>query len=398
MTKVSLVLGGLIAVALPLRGQGLDDSRWLPWLGCWEALPGESEEQLGPRGLMVCIRPGPQGHGVEVATVEGGEVVSSEVLVADGEMRSFEFEGCSGWQSVRFSQDARRVFLKWEQICEGGLERGGSGIMALASPDRWLDARSVGMEGERGAAVVRYRPAPESSWPPEFALSAERRAAVRDARVVAAAELSLEDLAEAAAAVDREALVDFLVELGQPFRLDAAAIASLADRGVPEEVIDVVVAVSFPDRFAIDRRVISKRAEEREGSSGYRPRRFGGPFFWGAGRYCYVSGWYWWAYCDPYVYWGYGYAPYYRFGYGIPVVVIRPVEPDARGRAVNERGYTRSGSGSGSGGQAAARPRSESGGEDSAPSVSRSGSSGGSVSPQGYKGSSGGGKAGKRGG
>ncbi|GIW52984.1 MAG: hypothetical protein KatS3mg081_2339 [Gemmatimonadales bacterium] len=398
------LLGGLIVLALPLRGQALDDSRWLPWLGCWEALPGDSEEQLGARGVLVCIRPAPDGRGVEVATVEGGEVVGSEILVADGARRSFELEGCSGWQSVRFSEDARRVFLRSEQVCEGGLRKAGSGIMALASPDRWLDARSMEMEGERAAAVVRYRPAPESDWPEEFTLSSERRAAVRDARFVAAAELSLDDLAEAAAAVDREAVVEFLIELGQPFRLDGAAIASLADRGVPDEVIDVAVALSFPDRFAIDRQVISTRGEaEREQPRRYRARRYGGPFYWGVGRYCYASPWYWSPYCDPYLYWGYGfsyfgYGPYYGYGYRVPVVVIRPVEPDTRGRAVSGRGYTRSGGGSGGGGQAVARPRS--GGQGSSPSVSRSGESGSSssASPQGYRGSSGGAKARKRGG
>ncbi len=402
MAKAGLVLGGLIALALPLRGQGLDDSRWLPWLGCWEALPGDSGEQLGARDLLVCFRPAPQRRGVEVATVERGEIVSTEILVADGERRRLELEGCSGWQSVWFSKDARRVFLSSEQVCEGDLRRVGSGIMALASPDRWLDARSMEMEGERAAGTVRYRAAPESDWPVEFALSGERRAAVRDARYLASAELSLDDVAEAAAAVDKEVLVEFLIELGQPFRLDAAAIGSLADRGVPNEVIDVAVALSFPDRFAIDRRVISRRAEEREELRRYRPRRYGGPFYWGVGRYCYGSPWYWWPYCDPYFYSGYGFVsvPYYAYPFGVPVVVIRPVEPDGGGRAVSGRGYTRSGNGSGGGGQVNARPRSEGSGQGSPPSVSRSGGSdsGRSVSPEGYRGGSGSAKARKRGG
>lgn len=401
MTKAGLVLAGFIGLALPLRGQALDDSRWLPWLGCWEALPGDSGEQFGAPGLLVCIRPSSDGRGVEVATVEGGEIVGSEILVADGEPRNFELEGCRGWRSVRFSEDARRAFLRSEQTCGGGLAKASSGIMAFTSPDRWLDVRSTELEGERAVAMVRYRPAPEADWPADFVLSGERRAAVRDARYLASAELSLDDLAEAAAVVDHEALVEFLIELGQPFPLNAAAIASLADRGVPSEVIDVVVALSFPDRFAIDRRVISRRSEEREEWRRYRARRYGGPFYWGVGSYCYGSPWYWWPYCDPYLYWGYGfgYAPYYRYGYGVPVVVIRPVERDGGGRAVNGRGYTRSRDGSGGGGQAVARPRSGGSGQGSSPSLSRSRSSdsGSSVSPQGYRGSSGSGTARKRG-
>jgi hypothetical protein len=391
----------LIALVAPLWGQGLSDSRWLPWLGCWEALPGDSEELLGARGVMVCIRPAPDGPRVEVATVERGAVVSWEILVADGGRRNLDLEGCTGWRSVRFSEDGRRVFLRSEEECEGGLRRVGSGIMALASPTRWLDARSIEMEGERTAAVVRYRPVPEPDWPLEFVHSAERRAAVRDARVVVSAELSVEDLAEAAGAVDREVLVEFLIALGQPFRLDAAALAYLADRRVPDEVIDVAVALSFPDRFAIDRQVVSRRADEREGSRRYRLWSYGGPFYWGVGRYCYLSPWYWSPYCDPYLYWGYGYgyAPYYPFRYRAPVVVLRPVEPEGRGWAVRGQGYTRSGSSSSGGRDAVARARSG-GSEGASSSMSGSGGSGskGSVSPQGYRGSSGGGTARKRGG
>ncbi len=402
MTKAGLVLAGFIALAPPSQGQVLDDSRWLPWLGCWEALPSDSGEQFSARGLLVCIRPAPGGRGVELATVEVGETVSSEILVADGELRDFELEGCRGWQSVRFSKDARRVLLRAEQMCDGGLRKASSGIMALASPERWLDVRSTKLEGEGAVAMARYRPAPESDWPADFALSGEHRAAVREARYLASAELSLDDLAEAAAVVDHEALVEFLIALGQPFRLDAAAIASLADRGVSSEVIDVVVALSFPDRFAIDRRVISRRTEEREEPGRYRVRRYGGPFYWGVGKYCYGSPWSWWPYCAPYLYWGYGfgYAPYYRYGYGVPVVVIRPVERDGGGRAVNGRGYTRSRDGSGGGGQALARPRSGGSGQGASPSVSRSrgSGSGSSVSPQGYRGSSGSGTARRRGG
>ncbi|MBI2073456.1 MAG: hypothetical protein HYT81_10595 [Gemmatimonadetes bacterium] len=381
-----------------LAAQQSLDSRWLPWLGCWQV-----GEEAGPDHLLVCVRPSSDQSGVEVATVANGEIAFSRTLVADGQPHDLRAEDCSGSQFASFSADGRRVYLWSALTCERGLRRTASAIMAMASPTEWLDAQSLGMDRERVPRVRRYRPAAESSWPAEFRLSAPRAAAVADARLLAAGELSLTDVQEAASHVDHEALAAFLMERNQQFELTAAKLAALDDAAVPDDVIDALVAASYPTRFVIDHealRTVLKPDEPRErGGVAY-----GDPFgwgWWGYGR-CYTGLGYWSPSCGSLFYWAsgfgfggywpYWYDPYWSGGYwGRPIIVVQDGSGAApRGTAVRGRGYTRGGQPVGTGGRYA-RPRGETtqsrfGGSYS-PSVSNGSSSrggSGSASPGGY--------------
>ena len=108
----------------------------------------------------------------------------------------------------------------------------------------------------------------------------------------------------------------------------------LDDAGVADEVIDVVVAVSFPEQFAVDRDARGRGV----GGTGPAYRGRLGTRLYGRGYYA----------PDPFYF---GYTP---FGYGYsrlgwwygahrPTVVIVSPRDDADrgGRVVNERGYTR---------------------------------------------------------
>jgi hypothetical protein len=363
---VSRVASAFVAVALvpaALAAQ-TPDSRWLPWVGCWQpagtAVSGD---------LTVCVTPQSSGSGIEVRTVANGQTVGTRTLVADGQRHPITEEQCTGWQTATFSQDGRRAYLRSQMTCDGQV-RSASAIMALASPNEWIDAQAIGAGEDRAARVIRYTPASDDRVraaglePP----SSERLMAVADARLLAAVDLTLEDIAEAAPQVDTEALEAFIVERDQRFNVDAESLIELADAGVPEPVIDLVVAVSFPDRFALDRE--DRYADLRPADPRDRPDadRYD-PFGWGGrGRYGYYgscygfglnSGWYG---NDPFFYSPYGYGrgcydPFYygRFGYGgyygRPIIIVRGPEDDdgvlePTGRVVNGRGYTRGGSSS----------------------------------------------------
>ena len=376
-----------------LAAQQPADSRWLPWLGCWQV---GDDAASGP---LVCVRPSSEQRGVEVATVTNGEIVSTRTLVADGQPYDLTTEDCSGSQFASFSADGRRVFLWSKLTCQGGQTRTASAIMAMASRTEWLDAQSLGMDGERVPRVLRYRPSAEATWPAEFLLTAERAAAVEEARLLAASRLSLEDVQETASHVDQEALAAFLIERNQQFDLAATRLAALNRAGVPDEVIDALVAVSYPTRFVIDReamRMAVKPDEPRE----RRGVAYGDPYgwgWWGYGR-CYGGWGYWSPYCGSLYwasgfgyggYWPYWYDPYGYYGYwGRPVIVVRDGTPAPGHGRVSGRGYSR-GQATGSG---TARPRGQPTqgrrGGGYAPAWDgggrSSGSSGGSVTSGGY--------------
>ncbi len=388
-----------------LAAQQSLDSRWLPWLGCWQA-----RDEAGPDNLLVCVRPSSDQGGVEIATVANGEIASSRTLVADGQPHDLRVEDCAGSQFATFSTDSRRVYLWSTLACREGRKRTASAIMAMGSPAEWLDVQALGTNGERVPRVLRYRSAPGSSWPAGFLLPMARVAAVGDARLLASGRLSLADVEEAAAHVDPEAVAAFLIERNQEFDLTADQLAALADAGVPGDVIDAVVAVSYPTRFAIDRdalRMALKPGEPREGRAG----AYDDPFGWGWLGYGRCYGGYGYggfplrsSYCNPFYWssafgfggmWPYYYDPYWYGGgyWGQPVIIVRDGSQSGQHGLVRPGGYTHGGQAAGGTGGRYARPRSGSSTQDRsggsyAPSVDSgsrsSGGSGSSVSPGGY--------------
>jgi hypothetical protein len=152
----------------------------------------------------------------------------------------------------------------------------------------------------------------------------------------------VDDVIEAVHAVDAEAVRAWVAEMADPFELDSRRLVRMADAGVPPSVIDVVIAVSYPDRFALSREGDVARIErEHDANNGYGG--YGGhipvymyPTY---GRY---------GYYDSY----YGYGGYGGYGwgyYGPPsVIVVEPRDPEPRAKVVKGRGYTRGNPPSGS--------------------------------------------------
>ncbi|TFH58000.1 MAG: hypothetical protein E4G90_11060, partial [Gemmatimonadales bacterium] len=272
-----VLLAGVVPSTLSAQDM---NARWLPWLGCWEAVDG------GEDAPLLCVRPATQGEGVEFVTWADGELNVSEAILADGVPRNAEREECQGVEEARFSDDGRRVYLKSEYVCEGGIERGASGILAMMNPMEWVDIKAV----EGTPWVLRYRLA-RASRVEEAGMEnvvASRASAVKTARIAASARLTEDDLIEASGKVDAVALEALIVERGDPFAVNSAMLVRLADAGVPESVIDLAVAVSFPDRFSVKAGPIP--VEEYEGDSEYAPRRgmymgfgFSDPWYGGYG-------------------------------------------------------------------------------------------------------------------
>jgi hypothetical protein len=389
----AVVTLGLALVATPASAQQ-PDGRWLPWLGCWEPVDPQSRAAL-PGDVLVCVR-ATGGAEAEISTIADGETTTRRV-VANGTRRDVTPAGCAGWESAAWSDDGRRVFLRSELDCEGNIQRTQSGVMAWVSPTEWIDAQSVGIGDERAPRVQRFRLVTEertreAGFEP---VSGERAQLASASRTIAAAPLDIEDVREAADRVDHEALQALLIERGEGFELSADRIAALADEGLDEEVIDLMVALSYPGVFRVDQTAMDGefRPDERRGEHADDPywrRRdpYGwyDPFDWGYyGRYGsrYCSGWglgyygYGYGGCGGYGYgYGYGYNPW-GYGYGIPVIIVRDDDsrPNQGGRVIAGRGYTRTNPGNDT---RQAKPRGSSG--SSSVGASRGSSGGGAAS------------------
>lgn len=392
----SALVALLVMGAGEVRAQGGEEHRWLPWTGCWAPAAGGD-------GPAVCVLPTAEGVEVEVATVAQDQVVSRRTVRADGVARVVEQEGCRGEETASFSPDGRRVYISATLLCDGGGERRTTALMAMVPDQEWLDVNVVQVEGQTATWVQRYVPALESVAT-DAGLQApvgDRGVAIRTARLRASAGPTVEDVVEASTAVPAEAVGAWLAERGEPLPLNAAGLIRMADAGVAEEVIDVAVAVSNPQRFRVDR--AGAEVEERSVVAGRPPIRahawipldpwvasYRMPFGWGFG---YSSAFLPWGYGPA---WGYGYGGY---GYRPPVIIVDREAPPPRGRVVRGRGYVDGGSGGGSAGPPVRREgspfqperRGDSSGSSPAASTGSSSSGSGSVSPSGTSGGSSGG-------
>jgi hypothetical protein len=268
--------------------------------------------------------------------LEEGEIVGWETVRATGQPREASSEGCTGWERGDFSARPGRVFLSSEYVCDGGVARTSTGMLAMVSSGEWVDVRVVTAGGESLTWVTRYRLAMQGDA--EAAglgdVAAGLDMAIRSARVAAAARPSVDDVIEAAAYVDAEGVQAWLDERDAPLDLDSDKLVQMADAGVPEDVIDMVVAVSYPERFA---------AEPEPDRSGRTYPAFG--------RVGYYGPFYGSLFYAPFGYrYGYGYGYGYGFGYGYGYgygrrhhrpTVIKVDRGDTGGRVINGRGYRR---------------------------------------------------------
>ncbi|GMR22834.1 MAG: hypothetical protein BMS9Abin37_1210 [Acidobacteriota bacterium] len=381
----------LLLAALALAGtppQDNLDSRWVPWLGCWELvddqrrepLIGEADPTKGqdvPLRGLVCLNPAPDGNGVTVTTAAGGEAFLEETLVADGEKNPSAKGKCTGWQRTEWSADGYRLFTSAELTCEENRKLSVSGLSMMVPRSTWVDIQIVESSAGRAVVIRRYRPANDTqvidAGVPVLDTDLEMKSFRR--RLALTKPLSADDIAEAASKVAPEALEAAVLEHEQGFALDAAGLMRLDDAGVRPGLIDLMVALSYPDQF-----VVSAGSGDAAGGGGFAlPGTFYGPSY-GTGYYGTGYSGLPYSYRTPYHVAPFGY--YYWYAPQDSRYVVRPIAvPEVRQGLVSNRGYA----------QVAprhtgrrARARGGSGGNGQVSGSGHSSGSVGSVSSQGY--------------
>jgi hypothetical protein len=289
--------------------------------------------------------------------------------------------------------------VRSEYTCPGGLARIASGLFTINGEGHWLDIEGISAGGNKGVRALRYSALGETTGLPDEIVEAlrGRATAVSGARVSASASLTIADIVEASHRLAANVVEAWLVEFNagaemKPGALNAQQLTTLADDGVPPSTIDVIVALAYPQVFALNPATNAGEFRVAEGGTRTGTRSlatlpiigydaYGFPIY-GNDRFmsdCSMFGYspYSSSYgCSPYCY-GYG-AGYGWYGGGQPIVIVVkgsgsdiPAEP--HGRVAKGRGYTQGGSSTGT-----STPRESSSGSSS--SGSSSGSSPGSTS------------------
>lgn len=321
-TLAAVVL--LLAVGAVPEAQAQDGAGgpWTAWLGCWDLIQerdGTAETPI-QASRRVCLEAGDSDLAVDLTTQVDGEVALLQQIVADGRERELVEGGCSGVESARFSADGARLLVRSSLHC-GDRPVVSSGITMLSSSQIWTDVQVSEVEGQREVLVRRYR----RVEPAAPALD-DQALLARVSRQAAGAPLDADDVIEALEWVDPAAVEAMLLEGDHGFEMNADLLLRLADADVPDNVVDLMVALSYPDYFRVDD--ADGQELERSEDRGYRT--------YGRGYWSYP--WFAYGYYDPY-FAPFGRGSYYYPGPGGFVVIGGGTR--FGGKVVRGKGFTR---------------------------------------------------------
>jgi hypothetical protein len=340
---------------------------------------------------MICVAPSELPQAVTQQTVLDGESVLDELVSADGVARAADEANCTSTRRAEWSPSGRQLFSTGTLSCAGQPDRKITGLSMIIPGPTWVDVQMSEVRGQRSVRVRRYGLSREQ-------IRIGGRRALDPQSPAPLARWTLDEVKAASRKTAPEVLQAALVEAGTKFPLSGRTLVDLKKVGVPDTVLDVMVALTFPEKFVIERPT-------------YAASYGGGGGAWGGGGFdpwSMASDYGWLSVYAPFGYQYYGYYdPRYGPGYGwvpvAPPVAGGSVEPESNGRVINGAGYTRvrpreaeptpvnangdglvdrSGSGSSSG--------SGSGGSNSGGGVTTGGYSGGGGSSGGSSGGSGG--------
>jgi hypothetical protein len=376
------------------------DARFASWLGCWRL-----DDDLTGTGARMCITP--EKNGVRLQTVVGTNKGIDEMVVPDGVSRQITDAECKGTEQAEWSSDGARVFRTTNVTCGKEAARTIKSVAFMAPGPSWINVQHVsGEAANTSVRVQRYRRAANQKLADgSTAQQPDASTAMRTTQDQT--RWSIEDVIEASAKLPAEAVQASLSEVHQGFDMNRKTLVALDNAGVSDSVIDLMVALTFPSKFVVERRGASSAPTGiTTGSGWFDPFMPGGlaggindcysPYGYGYRSYYSMCGS---RFYSPFAYnsfgyggYGYGFDPYYN-GWvnvgAIPPVIGSggtPAEPQGVGRVVNGRGYTQIRSR-----ESEPSPRATSSGHGGG-----WGGSGGGVSSGGY--SSGGASAGSSGG
>jgi uncharacterized membrane protein YgcG len=270
-------------------------------------------------------------NGVRILTMADDQTLVDDTIVGDGVPRSIDEPDCTGTRRAEWSSDGLRLYSNADVMCEREARKI-SGMTLLSPRAEWIDIQVVTVGNREDVRVRQYQRSTDA--PPDPALIPSDLAS-RIGRTALGSPVTIEHIKEASPKVSARVLEALLFETKSAFPIDSRQLIALDDAGVPDTVIDLMVAFTFPEKFEV------KRSSSGGSGGGFG---FGG-FDWGGFP---VDAWF----MDPYYMffspfamgrYGYYYDDYYFFAPGAGVILPGAgggTASSGRGRVVNGSGYT----------------------------------------------------------
>ncbi len=231
----------------PPAAAGQVDARFEAWIGCWRL-----DDDLAGTGARMCITP--DKGGVRMQTVVGTQRGIDEVVIGDAVAHPIADAECKGTELAEWSADGARLFRTTSVTCGKEAPRTIKSVAFMAPGPSWINVQHVsGAAADTAVRVQRYRRAfnqqlPDGSKAPQPEAGLTLRTSPETTR------WSIEDVIEASGKVPAEVVQAALTEVRQGFDLNKRTLVMLDDGGVDKGVIDLMVALTYPKRFVVDRR------------------------------------------------------------------------------------------------------------------------------------------------
>lgn len=324
------------------------DAHIAGWIGCWRL-----DDDLTGAGARMCITPEP--NGVRFQTIAGKARGINELVIPDGISHAIVDAECKGTDRAEWSNDQQRMFRTTTVTCGNEGPRTIHSLAFLTPNGTWISAQEVsGADGTR-VRVQRYRRAANQQ------LADGTRVPQVDAALVAAASQqvapwALDDVIEASGKMPAEVVQAALTETNQRFDINKKSLLALDKAGVKPEVIDLMVALTYPEKFKVVRSGSASMPMGISTGTGWfdpylspmQADSFAScftPYGYGYRSYYGMCSSY-----SPYMYSYYGpgyYVPYGGAYYGWVDVGAQPPstggtsgQPQPEGRVIAGRGYT----------------------------------------------------------
>jgi hypothetical protein len=322
LQRAAFALLAAVLLAPAAAAQTRAGDQWSSWAGCWRLVTEKGTIVRSADQPTVCVAEAPGG--ARLTTTIGGKSMLEQTIVADGTSRPVDERDCQGTERHEWSANGLRLYSSAELKCtRDPAPRRVSGYALLVQDGSWLDIQAAELNGRDTLRIRRY----------------ERVDRDATRRTLPGQAIGLDDVKEAIGKLAPAAIEAAIVESDSAIPLSSKLLLDLEKARVPGRVIDLLVAVAYPESFVVDRAGRVDRGPIG-GWGGMSP-------WWGPGGLAAGSPFYAYPYYfSPFAY-GYDgwYSPYFDGGGVVVVGGVTPnpsqPPPSGAGRVVDGQGYTR---------------------------------------------------------
>jgi hypothetical protein len=253
-------LSALLLVALLLLFPGFSQSQTntadaksslKPWVGVWAFTEDSSSKVLSDSNqkTTVEILPTSDGKGLDITRKVATQPDVKEWLFPDGTRHSVDASNCTGWQTSRLIAEAGMIISSSEMNCKEAGAFSTSNIKMIVAADKMVDILSLKAGGETRLAtrrlVLERELVPAGGSELAYVNTVER--------IAAASPWNKDMVVQLSKTIEIQLFEAALMEKNVKLDLNAGALKDLKKANMPNELIDLLVALAYPDKFHIEK-------------------------------------------------------------------------------------------------------------------------------------------------